>query len=160
MLVPADVGELVQIGGFGTRYKILSPSTHGATAVVEHTLEPGLLGAPMHRHRREDEISYVLTGEITIQIGAEVQTAGAGSVVLKPRGIFHTFWNMGSESARFLEVIAPGGFEGYFRELRAVIPENGQPDLSAIVSLASRYGLEFDFESVPQLTGRYGVHLG
>jgi hypothetical protein len=114
----------------------------------------------MHRHSREDEISCVTAGELTIQIGDEVHTAGVGSVVLKPRGIFHTFWNAGREPARFLEVIVPGGFEGYFRELRALIPEDLRPDPSAIAALATRYGLEFDFDSVPRLMQRYGVRLG
>ena len=160
MLLPPEAGELIQIGGFGTRYRVSSPSTRGAAAIVEHTLGPGLLGAPMHRHSREDEISCVTAGELTVQIGDEVHTAGAGSVVLKPRGIYHTFWNVGNEPVRFLEVIAPGGFEGYFRELRALIPEDLEPDRGAIAALAARYGLEFDFGSVPQLMERYGVRLG
>jgi quercetin dioxygenase-like cupin family protein len=160
MLVPPGAGELIQIGGFGTRYRIPSSSTQGAAGIVEHTLEPGLLGAPMHRHSREDEISCVTAGELTIQIGDEVHTAGVGSVVLKPRGIFHTFWNAGGETARFLEVIVPGGFEGYFRELRALVPKELKPDPDAIAALAARYGLELDFESVPRLMQRHGVRLG
>jgi mannose-6-phosphate isomerase-like protein (cupin superfamily) len=160
MLVSPDDGELIRIGGFGTRYAVPSPATRGAAAVVEHTLEPGLLGAPMHRHAREDEISCVLAGELTIRIGAEVVTASVGDVVLKPRGVFHTFWNAGDVPVRFLEVIAPGGFEGYFRELRSVIPAEGPPDLAAIVALAARYGLEFDLASVPDLLQSHGLRLG
>ena len=41
-------------------------------AVVEHTLAPGTLGAPLHRHANEDEISYVLEGELTAKQGEEV----------------------------------------------------------------------------------------
>lgn len=156
MLVPPGEGELIQIGGFGTRFKVGA----GSAAVVEHTLEPGLLGAPMHRHTREDEISCVLAGELTIQVGAELHTAAVGSVVLKPRGIFHAFWNAGTETARFLEVIAPGGFEGYFRELRQLIPEHQEPDMNAIAALAARYGLEFDFQSLPELLERHRLRLG
>jgi uncharacterized cupin superfamily protein len=99
-LTPPDAGELVQIGGFGTRYKVLSGATGGSVAIVEHTLQPGLLGAPRHRHSREDEISYVLQGELTVEIEGEITTVPAGGVMVKPRGRFHTFWNAGAESAR------------------------------------------------------------
>jgi quercetin dioxygenase-like cupin family protein len=160
VLVHPGAGELIQIGGFGTAYKVASGSTQGAAAVIEHTLAPGALGAPMHRHTREDEISCVLEGELTVRVGAEVMTAGPGAVVLKPRGIFHTFWNAGPEPARFLEVITPGGFEAYFRELRALIPESLQPDMGAIAALAARYGIEFDFESLPEIMREHGVSLG
>lgn len=159
MIVSPGEGELIQIGGFGTRYKVQGTNAHGA-AVVEHTLEPGLLGSPMHRHTREDEISCVVAGELTIRIGDELHVATVGSVVLKPRGIFHAFWNSGTETARFLEVIAPAGFEGYFRELRQLIPDNLQPDMEAVAALAARYGLEFDFGSLPELLERHRLRLG
>lgn len=160
MLIPPGAGEVVQIGGFGTRFKVLSTDTHSAAALVEHTLAPGLLGAPLHRHTHEDEISCVLEGVLTLQVGEEVHTATAGAVVLKPRGIFHTFWNAGDEPVRFLEVITPGGFEGYFRELRALIPETLQPDMGAVAALAARYGLEFDFDTLPEIMQRHSVRLG
>ncbi len=160
MLISPGAGELIQIGGFGTRFKVRSTNTQSAAALVEHTLEPGLLGAPPHRHTHEDEISCVLEGVLTLQVGEEVYTAPAGAVALKPRGIFHTFWNAGDEPVRFLEVITPGGFEGYFRELRALIPEDLQPDLGAIAALGARYGLEFDFERLPEILQRHSLRLG
>ncbi|MBW3629826.1 MAG: cupin domain-containing protein [Gemmatimonadetes bacterium] len=159
MLVSPGEGELIQIGGFGTRYKIHGANARGA-AIIEHTLEPGLLGSPMHRHTREDEISCVLAGELTIQIGDQVHTATVGSVVLKPRGIFHAFWNAGSETTRFLEVIVPGGFEEYFRELRQLVSEDLQPDMGAIAALAASYGLELDFGSLHELLERHQLRFG
>lgn len=152
-------GRLIQIGGFGTTYKVLSESTGGAAAVIEHTLPPGALAAPLHRHTREDEISYVLEGEITVQQGDVLTTAGPGAYVVKPRGIFHTFWNAGSIPARLVEIIAPGGFEHYFAELERLIPTDGPPNLDEIAALAGRYGLEFDMSSLSDLMERYGLRL-
>lgn len=47
-----------------------------------------------------DEVSYVLEGAVTAQVGDRVIEAPAGSLVYKPRGIRHTFWNASGEAAR------------------------------------------------------------
>jgi quercetin dioxygenase-like cupin family protein len=154
---PADT---VSLPGFDTTLRISSRDSGGSVALVEHTLAPGLLGAPPHRHDREDETSYVLTGTLTVRLGDEVVTARPGDVVFKPRGQFHAFWNAGPDPVHFLEVITPGGFEAYFAELAALIPADGPPDLGALAALAARYGMTFDFASMPSLMATHGVRLG
>jgi cupin domain len=129
-------------------------------AVVEHVLGPRQLGAPLHRHSREDEISHVLEGELTVQQGEQIDTAPVGGLIVKPRGIFHTFWNAGETPVRFLEIIAPGGFAGYFRELAPFLKRPAEPDLAAVTALAGRYGVELKFASVPELLGRHRLRLG
>jgi quercetin dioxygenase-like cupin family protein len=158
--LPAGAGEAVWIGTFGTIYKVPSEATGGAVAIVEHVLGPQQLGAPLHRHSREDEISYVLEGELTVQQGDRRDTAGVGGTIVKPRGVFHAFWNAGVTPARFLEVIAPGEFAQYFRELAPLLQREGPPDLVAVAELAGRFGVEFDFASTPELLARHGLRLG
>jgi hypothetical protein len=75
----------------------------------------------------------------------------AGSVVAKPRGIPHAFWNPTDEPARVLELIVPGGFERYFVELGEILGRGGPPDLAALGGLGSRYGLP----SASAADGRY-----
>jgi quercetin dioxygenase-like cupin family protein len=158
--LPPGAGEAVWIGGFGTIYKVPSEVTGGAVAIVEHVLGPKQLGAPLHRHSREDEISYVLEGELTVQQGDRVETAAVGGTIVKPRGVFHAFWNPGATPVRFLEVIAPSAFAQYFRELAPLLNQQGPPDLAGIAALAGHYGVEFDFASVPDLLARHGLRLG
>lgn len=148
------------LGGFAD-LKVLGDDTGGAYSVVEHDLQPGALGAPMHTHRDVDEVSYVLEGEIGALIGDEEVHAGPGAFVLKPRGIPHTFWNSGSTPAKLLEVISPAGFERYFEDLDVLLGSTGgQPDPAQIVQVAERYGMEMDFGSVLELMEKYGVTLG
>jgi len=156
----AATGERVQIGGFGTTFVATADATGGAYALIEHTLAPGLLGAPPHRHTREDELSYVLEGTLTVWRAGVVAEAGPGAVVRKPRGEWHTFWNASPKLVRFLEVISPPAFADYFRELAELMPPQGAPDPAALAALLSRYGLEFDFAALGPLTERYGVRLG
>jgi mannose-6-phosphate isomerase-like protein (cupin superfamily) len=156
--VPA--AEHVQIGGFGTTIIADGDATAGDYALIVHTLGPGLLGAPPHRHGREDELSYVLEGTLSVWRDGVVTQAGPGEVVRKPRGEWHAFWNAGAAPVRFVEVISPAAFAGYFRELAALIPDEGAPDMGALGALAARYGMEFDFAPLPSLLERYGVRLG
>jgi hypothetical protein len=102
----------------------------------------------------------VLEGELTVQQGDRVDTAKVGGTIVKPRGVFHAFWNPGDAPVRFLEVIAPGGFAQYFRELAPLLQSEGPPDLGAVGALAGRYGVEFDFSSMPELLLRHGLQLG
>ena len=75
------------------------------------------LAAPLHRHLREDEYSYVLEGRVGALLGEDVLEADPGDLVFKPRGEWHTFWNAGDDPCRILEIIAPAGFERFFAEL-------------------------------------------
>jgi hypothetical protein len=61
---------------------------------------------------------------------------------------------------RFLEVIAPGAFARYFRELAPLLQRKGPPDLVAVTALAGRFGVEFKFASTPELLARHGLRLG
>jgi len=125
-------------------------------ALVEHTLPPRALGSPLHRHANEDEFSYVLEGRLGAQLGDDVVEAGPGELVQKPRGQEHAFWNAGDEPLRFLEIISPGGFAQYFRELAPVLAAG---DLEGVQEIAARYELEIDFSTIPTLAERYGLNV-
>src|SRR5690349_22681182 len=135
---PRD-GEAGSLGSIGVRFMIDAEETHaGGFSLVEHPMPPRALAAPLHRHSREDEYSYVVEGRMGALLGDEVVYAEAGDLVHKPRNQWHTFWNAGDEPCRILEIIAPGGFEDFFDEL---VEQNlaGAPDTEWLASLAARY---------------------
>ena len=157
VLGPSD-GRSGQLAAIGVRFMVGSDESGGGFSLVEHPMPPRALAAPLHRHSREDEYSYVLEGRVGALLGDEVVYGEPGDLIFKPRGQWHTFWNAGDEPARLLEVISPGGFERYFEEMVAL--PAGPPDLERIAEIAGRYGLELDFESVPGLLQTYGLRLG
>ena len=55
--------------------------TAGRLAIVEHTIAPGVLAAPVHRHQREDEYSYVLEGHLGASFDGVEVYATAGDFV-------------------------------------------------------------------------------
>jgi mannose-6-phosphate isomerase-like protein (cupin superfamily) len=140
----------------GVRFLIGGDATGGSFSLVEHTLPPRGLGAPLHRHANEDECSFVVEGRLGAQLGDEIVEAGPGEVVWKPRGQEHTFWNAGDEPLRFLEVISPAGFEGYFRELAPLLAAG---DREGVAEVAGRYELEIDFSTIPALAERHGLKV-
>ena len=87
IIVAPGEGKLVWLQGLGVRFLVDGEQTGGRFALVEHPLQPRALGAPLHTHESEDEISYVVEGEVGVQVGERVQVAGPGAVVFKPRGI-------------------------------------------------------------------------
>src|SRR3989441_4105680 len=155
---PRD-GRAGFLGSIGVRFMIDGGETQGGFAPVEHPMSPRALAAPMHRHTREDEYSYVIQGRMGALLGDETLIANAGDLVFKPRNQWHTFWNAGDEPARILEIISPAGFEHFFDELSSR-PTDGAPDPAELGTLAARYGLELDFESIPGLMERFSVVFG
>ncbi len=157
-MISADDGRYVNFEGLGVRWIVSGEQTRGALAIVEHDLVPKGLGAPMHTHAREDEISHVTAGRLGVQIGDEVLEAGPGDTVVKPRGVPHAFWNPGEEPVRFLEVITPAGFERYFEEIAPVLDVPGPPDVRQLGQIMQRYALDMDMASLPRLVAEHGLN--
>jgi quercetin dioxygenase-like cupin family protein len=134
----------------------LSAEETGSIAIVEHVFAPKAL-VPPHRHTREDETSYVVTGEIGFRADGQEVSLGPGGYIVKPRGELHSMWNAGSTPARMIEIVTPAGFERYFVELAEAVAAAGGPHPEAIIPVAERYGLSFDFSGVPDLVARHGL---
>ncbi len=158
-LVGPDDGREGFLGSIGVRFMIDGAEASERFSLVEHPLSPRALAAPVHRHTREDEYSYVLQGRMGALLGDEVVEAEPGDLVFKPRDQWHTFWNAGDEPCRILEIISPAGFERFFQELSDLggVLAAG-PD--AVAELSERYGLEMQPDTVPGLLERFGLQVG
>src|SRR3954468_19754903 len=148
-LAPGE-GRRADLANLGNRFMIDSAQTDGRFALIEHTIPPRALAAPMHVHEREDEYSFVLSGRMGAQIGDRVVEAGVGELVFKPRGIWHAFWSASDEETHVLELISPGDFAGYFEELAPLLSAE-QPDFAKLTEVQARYALRMDMESIGAL---------
>ena len=153
-----DEGKYVDLMSVGVRFMLWTEESGGGVSVVEHPIPPKTLVAPLHKHSREDEYSFVIEGRMGALLGDDVIYAEAGDLAFKPRDQWHTFWNPDDRPCRILEIISPGGFEHFFDELGVLL---GQPDFSPeqLGSLGEKYGLEFQPESVPALCEEYGLEF-
>jgi mannose-6-phosphate isomerase-like protein (cupin superfamily) len=154
-----DEGAAGFLGSIGVRFMIEGAASGGGFALVEHPMSARALAAPLHRHSREDEYSYVLEGRMGALLGDDSLEAGPGTLIFKPRHQWHTFWNAGDEAARILEIISPAGFERYFQELVA-LGGSRRAAPEALRALSERYGLEVQPQSIPGLLERFNLRIG
>jgi mannose-6-phosphate isomerase-like protein (cupin superfamily) len=154
---PTD-GKAGFLGSIGVRFMLDGEKSGGGFSLVEHPMSPRALAAPLHRHAREDEYSYVLEGRMGALLGDDVLEAGPGDLVLKPRYEWHTFWNAGDEPCRILEIIAPAGFERFFAEL-VDLGGVAHANPEVLGELCQRYALEMDPSSVPEIIERFGLRF-
>ena len=152
---PTD-GESVTLQTIGVRFMIPGADSDTRFSLVEHPMPPRALAAPLHRHNREDEYSFIVEGRMGALLGDDVVYAEPGDLVHKPRNQWHTFWNAGDEPCYILEIISPAGFEDFFKELSDMGGvANASPE--TLAELNERYGLEMQPESIPGLIERFGV---
>jgi quercetin dioxygenase-like cupin family protein len=154
---PRD-GKAGFLGSIGVRFMIDGDEAGERFSLVEHPMSARALAAPLHRHTREDEYSYITQGRVGALLGDEVVIGGPGDLIFKPRNQWHTFWNAGDEPARLLEIISPAGFERFFAEL---VDLGGvtQADPQTLAELCGRYELEMNPDSVPDLIQRFDLRF-
>ena len=98
---------------------------------------------------------YVLSGEVGVLVGDQIDVAGPGSWALKPRDVVHAMWNAGALPARVIEVLTPGGTERWFEEIAAL----AAGDRTDFEEACGRHGIRFASDSpwTPELKRRYGL---
>lgn len=115
--------------------KASSASTHGALALYRSVVDG--LGPPCHVHVHEDEAIYVLAGSLEADCGDETFTAGPGSFVFMPRGLWHTFHSVDGP-AEILFTAVPGRIDEYFVERDRLVAAGAEPE--EIFRLARTFG--------------------
>ncbi len=126
--------------------KVQGEQTGEAWSLIDQTGPRGDM-PPLHLHRREEEAFYVLDGELTLFVPGEQIRLEAGDCAVAPRGIPHTY-RVESETARWLVIASPAGFERFVVE--ASVPAQsptlppGPPAVSPqrLGELAAGYGIE------------------
>ena len=129
----------VQDVGASVHVLVSGADTKGRLAVIEIRERRGT--EPLrHLHHWEDEIVYVLEGEVTFALNDEHLPRPTGSCVVLPAGHEHAY-AIASDEARLLVIAAPAGLEGLYRELGG-LNGAGRSDVERLVTVAARYGVE------------------
>src|SRR3954452_19047803 len=115
--------------------------TRGTLAVLEFEASGAFPSPVPHFHRNHEEGFYVLEGELEFTVGSETIAAPAGTWVMVPIGVPHTFRNARSEPVRFLGTMSPDLYVHYFEEISPLFA-SGHPDPKAIGEIMARYHTE------------------
>lgn len=142
-----EEGEALWILGGLYTYRALPSET--ATYLLVDVEGPRGLAAPLHFHEHDDEGFYVRSGKIGFVVGDRTIEASAGSFILVPKGVRHTFI-FASDDAKLLLLVSPGSdHEQLFRAIgepagRREIPPpaNQLPDFERLAATAAKHGTQ------------------
>ncbi|MDH2380818.1 cupin domain-containing protein [Bradyrhizobium sp. CER78] len=125
VLTPPHGGEtVISSGGSSVEMKVESSQSGGDYGAVLWTVRAGE-EPPLHTHSREDELVYVVQGQLIARVGDARVDVGPGAYAALPRGVPHTIEVVGDQ-ATLLVSFVPGGFE------RFLVPLDGErPDPAA-----------------------------
>lgn len=124
-----------EFAGERVAIRISAAETGGAYSIIEGILGP-LSGPPLHLHANEDEVIIVTEGTLRFLVAEESFDAPAGTIVVVPRGMPHTWRNLSAAPARALGVFMPGGTERMFTQFQGRQPEE-------LAAIAERHGTIF-----------------
>jgi mannose-6-phosphate isomerase-like protein (cupin superfamily) len=124
----------------GPFFRFASRQTDGLAALAEVRLQPLTPGPNLHVHSREDELFYVLSGVMTVQVAEELHEVGTGGLAWGPRGVAHAYANRAREPLHVLIMWLPGGAEGLFVEMSQHLRSDGAPDPQVVADIQARYG--------------------
>ena len=130
----------LNIVGESTLVKVAAADSEGQLAFF-HLIAPPISGPPRHVHSREDELFYVLEGELVFELDGQRFAVGPGGTVYLRRGVVHAYQNFTTTDARLLIATTPGGFSEFFVELSAATPSGGLLDLAVLAALGQKYGI-------------------
>ncbi|MCG3125396.1 MAG: hypothetical protein CHACPFDD_00215 [Phycisphaerae bacterium] len=137
-IVSRDSATHLDILGIDHLILLTGADSGGAWALIEVVVPPGA-GIPPHVHTREDEVFSVLSGALEMSIGERRHIVPAGTTVVAPRDVPHSFRAAGEE-ARVHVAIYPAGIESMFTEL-AALPK--PVDMAQVSAIVARYGIRF-----------------
>ncbi|HSI02220.1 MAG TPA: cupin domain-containing protein [Reyranella sp.] len=118
---------------------------HGvAMFLADHPVPPGYF-VPPHRHDSDDELLFVVEGELTLIGEAGETRSGPGSCATFVRGVLHGFRNDTSSTVRLVVAATPGvqAVEMFRHFDRAAQEAGGSLSPSDIVAIAVQYGVSF-----------------
>jgi len=109
------------------------------------------MGVPRHTHTREDEVYFVLAGELEVKVGENVFVLRQGDTLLAPRDIPHELRNSGNVENQYLLVFSPSGFEEFMMATAVPAPDD---------AVAPRKPPAVAVENVHKLATDYGIIFG
>jgi quercetin dioxygenase-like cupin family protein len=139
--------EARTLDAFGEEVTILldGERTGGAVTMWTEITPPGG-GPPPHYHVNDDETFHVLEGRVAFLLEGEWREVGPSGAAFMPRGIVHTFKNVGDQPSRMLIMATPSGFEKFFARCADEFAKPGEPDISCIVEIGAEHGIHFVLE--------------
>ena len=116
VLLSREGGTDISSPGRQSLSLLVGEETAGALYATDVYLSPGF-GAPPHHQPTEEELWYLLEGELDVRVATRTARLKPGSFAFIPRNTTHTFKNNGTSPVRLLAWNSPAGHERAFEEM-------------------------------------------
>ncbi len=141
-IVAPDGAKVLHAFGEEVKIHLEGDRTAGNLTMWTEITPPGG-GPPPHYHLNEDETFHVLEGRIAFLLDGKWHEVGPGGAAFMPRGVIHTFKNVGDRPSRMLLTTTPSGFEKFFARCAAEFAKPSGPDMSRIIEIGAEHGIHF-----------------
>ena len=88
---------------------LIDGNSGGTSCMVHYFASPANSGpVPTSLHIHDfDQMLYMISGTMSVEVGGEIWKAGPGSLVVLPKGVPHRNWNEGPEETVHLSINSP-----------------------------------------------------
>lgn len=114
--VPYEQDETLLVSGNTITVKIGGEETSEAYSVFELSVPPGV-GAGLHIDKDWDEFWHVMEGTFAFTLDGKQIELSAGGFAHGPKGIPHSFKNVGEETGKLVMLTTPSGLERFFKSI-------------------------------------------
>ena len=140
LVVAPGGGDELTARGSTLLFKAVAATTGGAFSLHERRMPAGGRRPPAHVHPDRVEAFWVLDGAAEFELDGALTTGTAGTFVLVPGGVAHTFGATATADAHVLVLHAPA-LDGYFRELQDLWSNDEPPSRDDELALMRRHGM-------------------
>jgi quercetin dioxygenase-like cupin family protein len=141
-IVRADDARVLRAFGERVIIHVDGGRTGGKLTMWTEITPPGG-GPPPHYHLNEDETFHVVEGRVAFLLNGEWNEVGPGGTAFMPRGVVHTFKNIGDEPSRMLIMTTPSGIEKFFARCAAEFAKPDRPGMSRLTKIGAEHGIHF-----------------
>ena len=138
-ILRSDEGTTLQVLGDVVTIKLPSAQSPHGLAIVTVVVPPGS-GTPCVTHEKEEEVYFVLEGELLMHTQNERHHLYPGDMVHLPPGMPHGYRNPAEKPARFLAWTVGGPMDRFFMKMAESVHELPR-DLTRMQSVMAEHGV-------------------
>ncbi|HWJ27520.1 MAG TPA: cupin domain-containing protein [Flavisolibacter sp.] len=132
--------ETLSVIGHTITIRVGGEQTEGAYSVFELSVPPSV-GTGLHIDKDWDEYWHVIEGRFAFTLNETQKELDAGGFAYGPKGIPHSFRNVGESIGKLLMITTPSGLEKFFKNVHYA-SLNGRPDKESFVNIMRSHHIE------------------
>ena len=132
--------ETLSVIGNAITVKVSGEQTAEAYSVFELCVPPNE-GPGLHIDKNWDEWWHVMEGTFAFTLNGQRMELGAGGFAYGPKGIPHSFKNVGAVTGKIVMITMPSGLEKFFRNVHQA-SLGGRPDKTTMQELMRAHNIE------------------